>query len=88
MRTPLRGAVYIVDLGLAAKVRPCLVPSSALRAVFQLRLRARNKSRCVPRPVKHHAMLQDPVDQEPIRVHMALHEPGEIALERMLENLG
>lgn len=27
MRTPLRGEVYMVDLGLAAKVRPCLVLS-------------------------------------------------------------
>ncbi len=25
MRTPLRGEVYMVDLGLAAKVRPCVV---------------------------------------------------------------
>ena len=25
MRTPLRGEVYLVDLGLAAKVRPCVV---------------------------------------------------------------
>lgn len=27
MKAPLRGAVYLVDLGLAAKVRPCLVLS-------------------------------------------------------------
>ncbi|MCC7483739.1 MAG: type II toxin-antitoxin system PemK/MazF family toxin [Burkholderiales bacterium] len=27
MSTPLRGEVYMVDLGLAAKVRPCLVMS-------------------------------------------------------------
>ena len=27
MRTPLRGEVYMVDLGLAAKVRPCVVLS-------------------------------------------------------------
>ncbi len=27
MRSPLRGEVYLVDLGLAAKVRPCLVIS-------------------------------------------------------------
>lgn len=27
MRTPLRGEVYMVDLGLAAKVRPCVVMS-------------------------------------------------------------
>ena len=30
MRAPLRGAVYMVDLGLAAKVRPCLALSVAL----------------------------------------------------------
>ena len=30
MRTPLRGEVYMVDLGLAAKVRPCLVLSVPL----------------------------------------------------------
>jgi len=27
VKAPLRGAVYLVDLGLAAKVRPCLVLS-------------------------------------------------------------
>ncbi len=27
MRTPLRGEVYMVDLGMAAKVRPCVVLS-------------------------------------------------------------
>ena len=27
MNTPNRGEVWMVDLGLAAKVRPCLVPS-------------------------------------------------------------
>ena len=27
MRTPLRGEVYMVDVGLAAKVRPCVVLS-------------------------------------------------------------
>ena len=30
MRAPLRGEVYMVDLGLAAKVRPCLVFSVPL----------------------------------------------------------
>lgn len=30
MKTPLRGEVYMVDLGLAAKVRPCLVLSLPL----------------------------------------------------------
>ena len=30
MKSPLRGAVYLVDLGLAAKVRPCLVLSVPL----------------------------------------------------------
>ena len=30
MKSPLRGAVYLVDLGLAAKVRPCLVISIPL----------------------------------------------------------
>ena len=30
MKSPLRGAVYLVDLGLAAKVRPCLVLSIPL----------------------------------------------------------
>ena len=30
MRTPLRGDVYVVDLGLAAKVRPCVVLSVPL----------------------------------------------------------
>lgn len=30
MRTPLRGEVYLVDLGLAAKVRPCVVISVPL----------------------------------------------------------
>ncbi len=30
MRAPLRGEVYMVDLGLAAKVRPCLVLSVPL----------------------------------------------------------
>ena len=30
MSTPLRGEVYIVDLGLAAKVRPCLILSIPL----------------------------------------------------------
>ena len=30
MRTPLRGEIYMVDLGLAAKVRPCLVLSVPL----------------------------------------------------------
>lgn len=33
--------------------------------------------------VKHDSMAQDAVDQEPIRVHMALGEPGEIAFEGM-----
>jgi mRNA interferase MazF len=27
VKTPLRGAVYLVDLGMAAKVRPCVVLS-------------------------------------------------------------
>ena len=31
MRTPLRGEVYMVDLGLAAKVRPCRVLSVPLQ---------------------------------------------------------
>ena len=40
-------------------------------------------------PVKHDPMAQDAVDQEPIRVHMALGEPGEIAFESMFpESLG
>ena len=30
MRTPLRGEVYTVDLGLAAKVRPCAILSVPL----------------------------------------------------------
>ena len=30
MRSPLRGQVYMVDLGLAAKVRPCVVLSVPL----------------------------------------------------------
>ena len=30
MKTPLRGEVYMVDLGLAAKVRPCVVFSVPL----------------------------------------------------------
>jgi len=30
VRTPVRGGVYVVDLGLAAKVRPCLVLSVPL----------------------------------------------------------
>lgn len=30
MNTPLRGEVYMVDLGLAAKVRPCVVLSVPL----------------------------------------------------------
>jgi mRNA interferase MazF len=30
VKSPLRGAVYLVDLGLAAKVRPCLVLSIPL----------------------------------------------------------
>jgi mRNA interferase MazF len=30
VKTPLRGEVYMVDLGLAAKVRPCLVVSIPL----------------------------------------------------------
>ena len=30
MKSPLRGAVYLVDLGLAAKVRPCLILSVPL----------------------------------------------------------
>ena len=30
MRTPLRGEVFLVDLGLAAKVRPCVVLSVPL----------------------------------------------------------
>jgi mRNA interferase MazF len=30
VRTPLRGEVYMVDLGLAAKVRPCVVLSVPL----------------------------------------------------------
>jgi mRNA interferase MazF len=30
VKTPLRGEVYMVDLGLAAKVRPCLVVSVPL----------------------------------------------------------
>ncbi len=33
-------------------------------------------------PVKHDPAAQDPVDQEPIRVHMVLGEPGEFAFER------
>ena len=31
MRTPLRGEVHMVDLGLAAKVRPCMVLSAPLQ---------------------------------------------------------
>ena len=31
MSTPLRGEVYMVDLGLAAKVRPCVVLSVPLQ---------------------------------------------------------
>lgn len=34
-------------------------------------------------PVKHDPMAQDAIDQKPIRVHMALGEPGEIALQTM-----
>jgi mRNA interferase MazF len=30
VKTPLRGEVYVVDLGLAAKVRPCVVASVPL----------------------------------------------------------
>ena len=30
MKTPLRGEVYVVDLGLAAKVRPCVILSVPL----------------------------------------------------------
>ncbi|OGA25665.1 MAG: transcriptional modulator of MazE/toxin MazF [Betaproteobacteria bacterium RIFCSPLOWO2_02_FULL_67_26] len=30
MRAPLRGEVYMVDLGLAAKVRPCVILSAPL----------------------------------------------------------
>jgi mRNA interferase MazF len=30
VKSPLRGAVYLVDLGLTAKVRPCLLPSVPL----------------------------------------------------------
>lgn len=30
MKTPLRGEVYMVDLGMAAKVRPCVVLSVPL----------------------------------------------------------
>jgi hypothetical protein len=33
------------------------------------------------RSVKHDSMAQDAVDQEPIRIHMALGEPGEILFE-------
>ena len=40
------------------------------------------------RSVKHDSTAQDAVDQEPIRIHMAFDEPGEIAFERMFsENL-
>ena len=39
--------------------------------------------------MKHDSMAQDAVDQEPVRVHMALGEPGEIAFEGMFsESLG
>ena len=39
--------------------------------------------------VKHDSTAQDAVDQKPVRVHMALGEPGEIAFERMFsESLG
>ena len=39
--------------------------------------------------VKHDPMAQDAVDQEPVRIYMALGEPGEIPFERMFsENLG
>ena len=31
MRTPLRGEVYMVDLGLVAKVRPCVILSVPLQ---------------------------------------------------------
>lgn len=31
MKTPLRGEVYMVDLGLAAKVRPCVASPKFLR---------------------------------------------------------
>jgi len=31
VKTPLRGEVYMVDLGLAAKVRPCVVVSVPLQ---------------------------------------------------------
>lgn len=34
-------------------------------------------------PVKHDSMAQDAIDQEPVRIQMALGEPGEIAFERM-----
>ena len=40
-------------------------------------------------PVKHDPMAQDAVDQEPVRIHMAFGEPGEIPFERMFsESLG
>jgi len=40
-------------------------------------------------PVKHDSMAQDAVDQEPVRIHMAFGESGEIAFERMFsESLG
>jgi mRNA interferase MazF len=32
VKAPLRGEVYMVDLGLAAKVRPCVVVSVPLEA--------------------------------------------------------
>jgi len=37
-------------------------------------------------PVKHDSMAQDAVDQEPIRIHMAFSEPGEISFETPREN--
>lgn len=40
-------------------------------------------------PVKHDSMAQDAVDQQPVRVHVAFGEPGEIAFERMFsESIG
>ena len=41
------------------------------------------------RPVKHDTMAQHAVDQEPVRIHMALFEAGEIGFEQMFsESVG
>ena len=57
MPSPNRGAVWLVDLGLAAKVRPCLVLSVPLEASS----RRGGKPAKLARPAFDHFRIKEPL---------------------------